>query len=59
MELLVADVPVDNHEEEPLLAPIGRMIPDVVLLVETDAWWTRASVLCHDPRAAGREEAVE
>ena len=37
--LLVANVLVDNRESAPLLALVDAVDPDLVLLVETDAWW--------------------
>jgi len=39
--LLVANVLVDNRDAAPLLALVERVGPDLVLLVETDAWWDR------------------
>ena len=39
IELLVANVLVDNREAAPLLALVDAVDPDLVLLLETDAWW--------------------
>jgi endonuclease/exonuclease/phosphatase (EEP) superfamily protein YafD len=39
--LLVANVLVENRNAAPLLALVERVGPDLVLLVETDAWWDR------------------
>jgi endonuclease/exonuclease/phosphatase (EEP) superfamily protein YafD len=39
LNLLVANVLMTNRRSEPLLALIGRLDPDVILLVETDGWW--------------------
>ena len=43
IELLVANVLVDNRESAPLLALVDAVDPDLVLLVETDAWWDNGS----------------
>ncbi len=37
--LVVANVLIDNRDVAPLLALVERTDPDMVLLVETDAWW--------------------
>lgn len=42
--LLVANVLIENRESAPLLALVERVNPDLVLLVETDAWWDRQLV---------------
>ena len=39
LDLLTANVLMTNRRSEPLLDLIGRLDPDLVLLVETDAWW--------------------
>jgi endonuclease/exonuclease/phosphatase (EEP) superfamily protein YafD len=39
VRLVVANVLMTNRPTEPLLALIRRLDPDLVLLVETDAWW--------------------
>jgi len=39
VRLLVSNVLIDNRNAEPLLALVEEVDPDVVLLVETDAWW--------------------
>ena len=39
VRLLVANVLMTNRRAEPLLEHVSRLNPDVVLLVETDAWW--------------------
>lgn len=41
VRLLVANVLVENRDAAPLLALVERVGPDLVLLVETDAWWDR------------------
>ncbi|HSP25449.1 MAG TPA: endonuclease/exonuclease/phosphatase family protein [Saliniramus sp.] len=37
--LLVANVLIENRNAAPLLALVERVSPDLVLLMETDAWW--------------------
>ena len=37
--LVVANVLIENRDVAPLLALVERRAPDMVLLVETDAWW--------------------
>ena len=39
VSLLTANVLMTNRRSGPLLDLIGRLDPDLVLLVETDAWW--------------------
>lgn len=39
VRLLIANVLMTNRNAEPLLDQIGRLDPDLVLLVETDDWW--------------------
>lgn len=39
IRLLVANVLIDNRDARPLLELVDEFDPDVVLLVETDAWW--------------------
>lgn len=39
VSLVVANVLIENRDVAPLLALIERRDPDMVLLVETDAWW--------------------
>jgi endonuclease/exonuclease/phosphatase (EEP) superfamily protein YafD len=39
VQLLVANVLMTNRRAEPLLDHVRRLEPDVVLLLETDAWW--------------------
>lgn len=39
IRLLVANVLKSSREIEPLLSLVGRLGPDVVILVETNAWW--------------------
>jgi endonuclease/exonuclease/phosphatase (EEP) superfamily protein YafD len=41
LSLLVANVLMSNRDGDRLLALIGRHRPDVVLLLEPDAWWER------------------
>ncbi|EJW11770.1 hypothetical protein A33M_2753 [Rhodovulum sp. PH10] len=40
--LMVANVLMSNRKSEALLARVREIDPDLVLLVETDAWWDRA-----------------
>lgn len=42
LSLLVANVLMDNRNADPLLRLIGDLRPDVILLLEPDAWWERA-----------------
>ncbi len=37
--LLVANVLIENRNAAPLIALVERVGPDLVLLMETDAWW--------------------
>lgn len=39
IRLLISNVLIDNRASGPLLGLIKDMDPDIVLLVETDAWW--------------------
>lgn len=39
LDLLTANVLMTNRRSEPLLALVRRLDPDLILLVETDAWW--------------------
>ena len=39
LSLLTANVLMTNRRSGPLLDLIGRLDPDLILLVETDAWW--------------------
>lgn len=39
VRLLIANVLMTNRSAEPLLEYVRQLDPDVVLLVETDAWW--------------------
>ncbi len=39
VRLLIANVLMTNRTAEPLLDQVRRLDPDIVLLVETDAWW--------------------
>lgn len=39
LSLLTANVLMTNRDSGPLLDLIGRLDPDLVLFVETDAWW--------------------
>ena len=41
VRLLVANVLIDNRDAQPLLTLVEEVGPDLVLLVETDAWWDR------------------
>lgn len=41
LRLLTANVLVGNQRVGPLLEMVGRVDPDVLLLLETDAWWDR------------------
>lgn len=42
LRLLMANVLQENHRADLMLAAIASADPDVVLLVETDAWWEEA-----------------
>lgn len=42
IRLLVANVLIDNRESEAFLAIVRKYDPDVILTVETDAWWEEA-----------------
>ena len=42
LSLLVANVLLDNREADRFLAVVRRYDPDVVLVLEPDAWWARA-----------------
>jgi endonuclease/exonuclease/phosphatase (EEP) superfamily protein YafD len=39
IDLLVANVLIDNRESAPLFALVDEIDPDLILLLETDAWW--------------------
>ncbi|WP_034855295.1 endonuclease/exonuclease/phosphatase family protein [Sinorhizobium sojae] len=39
IRLLVANVLKSNRNAEPLLSLLDRLRPDILVLVETDAWW--------------------
>ena len=42
LSVLVANVLLDNREADRFLAVVAHYDPDVVLVLEPDAWWTRA-----------------
>lgn len=42
LKLLVANVLIGNRESEAFLAIVRQYDPDVILTVETDAWWEEA-----------------
>lgn len=54
IRLLVANVLIDNREAQPLLALVREVDPDLILLMETDAWWDGEL----DPLAAGYPHAI-
>lgn len=41
LNLLSANVLISNRRAEPLLSLVRRVQPDLILLLETDAWWDR------------------
>lgn len=42
LRVMVANVQKSNEKREPLLAAIASADPDLILLLETDAWWDEA-----------------
>lgn len=47
IRLLVANVLQDNHDAASFLEAVARTSPDLVLAMETDAWWAEALAPLH------------
>ncbi len=41
LRLMVANIQMDNHQSDRFIAAIRAADPDVICLLETDAWWLR------------------